>query len=97
MQGWRCFRKKRFQFASTSLKRLAAKIAIFATKQIEEHKRRWSLFRQKIHPRCGGMEAQLQRIKIEFIILNNDNLSVENAAYRQGGAKRLQQFGKVSI
>ena len=43
------------------------------------------------------MKAQLQRIEVELVVLDDDNLSVEDAARRQCRAQRLQQFRKVAI
>ncbi len=43
------------------------------------------------------MEAQLQCVKVEFIVLDDDNLAIENAARRQRRAQRLEQLGKVAV
>src|SRR4029077_17120110 len=43
------------------------------------------------------MEAQLQCVEVEFIVLDDDNLPIENAAGRQRRAQWLQQVGEVAV
>src|SRR5262249_902124 len=65
-------------------------------KQIEEHKRRWSLPGEKIHARCGGMQAQLQRVEVQPVVPDDDNFSVGYAASRQRRGQRPNQLRKVA-
>ena len=45
---------------------------------------------------CGGMNAQLQRIEVERVILGDDDFAVEHAARGQLCAERLEQFRESS-
>ncbi len=97
MEGRRGGFQKRFQFLATSLKRFAAEIAVAFAKQIEEHDRRGNFLRQHLHPRCGRMNAKLQRFEIEAAGVCDDDLTVEDASIRPLRTQRDEQFGKVSI
>ena len=72
--------------------RHAAQIPVSLAKQIEEHDRRRDFSRQKLHPRLRGMNAQLQRIEVERVILGDDDFAIEHAARGQLRAERLEQF-----
>src|SRR5215467_11774279 len=43
------------------------------------------------------MQAKLQRVEVESIVPDDDNLAIEHAAGRQSRADRLQQLGKVAV
>ena len=70
-------------FGRRSSKAVAAQIPVSLAEQIEEHDRRRDLLRQKLHPRRGGMNAKLQRIEVERVILGDDDFAVEHAARGQ--------------
>src|SRR5207244_2256172 len=76
-------RNQLFELAAARLERLVPKIAIAQAQQIKKHERSWSLLRQELHARSGGMQPQLQKIEIELIILDNDNFAVEHAPQGQ--------------
>src|SRR5260370_6300242 len=97
MEGRRPRSNQRFEVAEPSLERLAPKIPIDQAKQVKEHERRWSLLGQKIHALCRGMEPKLERVEVEAVVPNDHNLSVEDAARRQGRTYRLQQLRKVTL
>src|SRR5260370_33208852 len=96
MEGRRPRSNQRFEVAEPSLERLAPKIPIDQAKQVKEHERRWSLLGQKIHTLCRGMEPKLDRLEVEAVVLNDHNLSVEDAARRQRRTYRLQQLRKIA-
>src|SRR5260370_39448289 len=97
MEGRRPRSNQRFELAAPSLERLAPKIPIAQAKQVKEHERRWSLLGQKIHTLCRGMEPKLERVEVEAVVLNDHNLSVEDAARRQRRTYRLQQLRKIAV
>src|SRR6476660_4736074 len=71
-----CSRNQSLQFPPSHLERLAAKVTISHAQQIETNKRTRSLLRQELHTRSCRMQAQLQQIKIEFVVLNDDDLTI---------------------
>src|SRR5262245_31335209 len=97
MNGRRRRCNQRFQRAAPDLERFTAKVPVVPAKQIEEHKRRWSLPGEKIHARCGRMKAKLQGVEVETVVPDDDNLAVEHTARRQGSAQRVEQLGKVAV
>ena len=60
---------------------------------------RWPIgfSRKKVHPRLRGMNAQLQGIEVERVILGDDDFAVEHAARGQLCAERLEQFREVAV
>src|SRR5262249_33677476 len=97
MDRWWRRRNQRFQFAAPRLERLTAKVPVPVAEQVKEDNGRRSLLCQKIHALCGGMQAQLQCVEIEAIVLNDDNFSVEHAAWRQGRAQWPEQLREISV
>lgn len=43
------------------------------------------------------MQAELQSVEVQFVILNDDDLSIEDAAGRQRSAYRVEQLGEVAV
>ena len=65
------------------LERFAAQIAVALAEQVEEHDGCRDLLGQQLHPRCGRMKAELQRLEIEPAILGDDDFAIEHATRRQ--------------
>ncbi len=64
-------------------KRFAAQIPVALAKQVEEHDGCRRLLGQKLHPRRGGMNAELQRLEVEATLRGDDDFAVEHAARGQ--------------
>jgi len=43
------------------------------------------------------MKPELQRSEIEFVISDDDDLSIENAPLGQSGPQRVDEFGKIPV
>ena len=43
------------------------------------------------------MQAQLQRVEVQAIVLNNDDLSIKDTALRQSRSQRLEKLREISI
>ena len=65
---------------------LAPQIPVAFAKQVEEYNRCRNLLREKLHPGCGGMNAELQCLEIEATRRGDDDFAVEHAACRQLGS-----------
>ena len=55
------------------------------------------MLRQQLHPRCRGMNAQLQCLKFKTTFRGDYNFAVEHAACGQLRAQCLEQLGKIAI
>jgi len=43
------------------------------------------------------VEAQLERVEIEFVVSDNDNLTIEHATLRERGTQRIKQVREVAV
>ena len=43
------------------------------------------------------MQAKLEAVEIETVVDDDDDFGIENAARRQRGAQRIEQFGEVTV
>src|SRR5206468_13097170 len=76
--------------------RCLAQITISFTQEIEEHHRSGNLARQRLHPRRGRMESELERLEIESAAARDHDLAVEHAALGQLSGERLDQLGVIA-
>ena len=74
-----------------------AKVSVIEGEQVPGDERRRRLCRQQLHPRCGRMDAQQQRVEIEAVRTGNHNFAVKDAALREGGHERRRQFREVAV
>src|SRR5262249_57339157 len=75
-----CGREQRFEYPATLLEGRSAEIPFAFAQQIEKDDRGRNLLGKKLHPRCRGMNAQLQRIEIQPAVSGDDDLAVEHRA-----------------
>src|SRR5262249_36893158 len=66
-------------------------------KGIEGHERRGRLTRELLHPRSGRVQAHLERIEVEALRCDDDDLAVDHAAFRKARGERIVQLGEVAI
>ncbi len=66
-----------------SWKAIAPQIPVALAEQVEEDDRCRDFLDKKLHPRRGGMNAELQRIEVERAIPGDDDFAVEHAASGQ--------------
>ena len=43
------------------------------------------------------MQPELQSIEVEFIVLHNDQFTIQHTTIRQTSAQGFEQFGKIAI
>ena len=72
--------------------------SIAVGEHVEGDERGGRLRGQPIDARLGGMDALQQRVEVEPVAtgVGDDDLAVDDAAFRQGLAERLEQFGEVA-
>src|SRR5437762_3467673 len=72
-------------------------VAVTLSEKIEKHDGRRHFIRQLLHPRCGGMQSQLESLEVEPFVARDHDLAVEHALLRQLGFQRLDELGEVTV
>src|SRR5579872_1279608 len=90
-------RNQLLQFAPALLECLAAEVAITNTQQIKKDKRSRSLLRQKLHSRSCGMQPKLQKIEVELVIFDNDDLAIQHTPWRQCRSQRRLKLREIPV
>src|SRR5215468_4444131 len=90
-------REHRFQALASDFKWLVTKIEVTFGKYIEKHQRSRCLLGKQVHAGSSRMQPELQEVEIQFAVVHNDDLSIENAARRQGRPQWFQQLREVTV
>ncbi len=75
--------KHPFQRGAALMKLCIAEITVIHMDQIEKDDGGGRLLRQQLVARCRGMQAKRERVKIQSVLVCNDDLAIQNAALRQ--------------
>src|SRR5262249_31201066 len=65
--------------------------------EVERHERRWRRGGQLLHPRSGGMQAQLKEIEVETAGADDHDLAVDDTALREMLDEGWSELGEVAI
>jgi hypothetical protein len=89
--------EQRFKVGAAFFESLAAEVALGLAEEIEEHDGGWGLLGEEFDPGGSGMDAELERFKIEMAAVGDDEFAVENAVAGELGAKRVEEFGEIAV
>ena len=71
-------------------------VNVIEGQQIEGDEASRSLLREQLDTAGGGMDALLQHLELEPVPDDDDDLPIDDAAFRQVLFDRLNQFGEVA-
>ncbi len=77
--------------------RLVAQVLIVEREQVPGHERGRRLRGEQLHPRRGGVDAQEQRLEVEPVGADDDDLAVDHTALGQPGGQRGDELGEIPV
>ena len=89
--------EQRFKCDAALVEGRGAQVVLPVAEEIEEDEGGGRLLREQFDARCGGMDAELKGVEVEFSVVGNDEFAVEDALFRKLIANRAEHLGEVAV
>src|SRR5439155_12154166 len=97
VQRRRSIRKQLLQSPPARLEGLLAQVLVVEGQQVPRDERGGRLRGEELDARCSRVDAQQQRLEIESVRADNDDLAVDDAALGQLSEQRIDELRKIAV